>query len=293
MYKVYERTFRIRHYECDAYGHLNNTNYLRYMQESAFDASIAVGYGIEAYNALGCYWLIRLTDVEYLQPLQYNDVVRVKTWVEDMHRVRTLRKYEFWKDNSDQLMARAETDWVYMDRKTNRPKTIPDEVVRAYLPGDANANRERRKRFPEPPEPPEGVFIDRRQVEWRDLDSGQHVNNAVYLSYIQECGVRVADAHGWSMARMSANGFGIIARRHIVEYRQPAILGDSLEVATWVSDAKRSTARRHFVVSRIEDGEILFRCNSLYVWVDIQSGKPIRIPVDFLSDFADNIVEAK
>ena len=38
---THTRTFRIRHYECDRYGHVNNANYIRYMQEAAMDASAA------------------------------------------------------------------------------------------------------------------------------------------------------------------------------------------------------------------------------------------------------------
>ena len=48
---VHTATFRVRHYECDAYGHLNNANYARYMQEAAFDASAAVGYGKDRYGS--------------------------------------------------------------------------------------------------------------------------------------------------------------------------------------------------------------------------------------------------
>ena len=44
MPKIYERNFRIRFYECDAYGHVNHANYLRFMQEAAIEASADVGY---------------------------------------------------------------------------------------------------------------------------------------------------------------------------------------------------------------------------------------------------------
>ena len=74
---TYSRTFRVRYYECDAYGHLNNANYLRYMQETAFDASAAAGYDLQAYEALGHFWLIRETDIEYRRPLRYDDSVTV------------------------------------------------------------------------------------------------------------------------------------------------------------------------------------------------------------------------
>jgi len=46
---IHERAFRVRHYECDAYGHVNHANYLRYMQEAALDASAAAGYDIDWY----------------------------------------------------------------------------------------------------------------------------------------------------------------------------------------------------------------------------------------------------
>ena len=81
----------MRHYECDAYGHVNHANYLRYMQETAFDASAAVGYDVARYEAIGRQWLVRETDITYLRPLVYGDTVIVKTWVADFRRVRSRR----------------------------------------------------------------------------------------------------------------------------------------------------------------------------------------------------------
>ena len=88
MPRTQTRTFRVRFGECDAYGHVNNTNYVRYMQEAAFDASAAAGYDFARYDALGQYWLVRETEVEYLKPLVYGDTFEVKTWVADFRRVR-------------------------------------------------------------------------------------------------------------------------------------------------------------------------------------------------------------
>jgi len=57
------------------------------------------------------------------------------------------------------------------------------------------------------------VFRLRRRVEWRDIDMAQHVNNAVYLAYLDDCGLQVAAAHGWPPSRMQAEGFAIVTRR--------------------------------------------------------------------------------
>src|SRR5512147_1493175 len=94
---IHTRTFRIRYYECDAYGHLNSANYLRYMQETAFDASAAAGYDNARYEEIQRTWLIRESRVEYLTPLQYNDVVNVTTWIGDFKRASSRRMYEFRK----------------------------------------------------------------------------------------------------------------------------------------------------------------------------------------------------
>ena len=287
------RTFRVRHYECDAYGHVNYANYLRYMQEAAFDATAAAGYDLARYEAMGRHWLVRETDIEYLRPLRYGDSVQVKTWVADFRRIRSLRAYEFRLAGSGELVARAHTDWVFLDSATWRPVPIPPEMMAAFFPEGLPDPAPPRSRFPSAPPPPPGVFRLPRRVEWRDIDMAQHVNNAAYLSYLEDCGVQVAAAHGWPMSRVQAEGFAIVARRHRIEYRQPAVLDDELELATWLSDVKRATVVRHYTVTRVSDGALLARARTLWVWVDVKTGRPIRIPGAFLADFAPNIVGAR
>jgi acyl-CoA thioester hydrolase len=290
---THTRTFRVRYYECDAYGHVNNANYLRYMQEAAFDASAAAGYDLARYAAMGHHWLIRETDIEYIQPLRYGDTVHVKTWVADFQRVRSRRAYEFRRDGADELVARASTDWVYLDDASGRPAPIPLEMMAAFypegLPAEATAPRER---LAPTPLPPPGVFRMRRRVEWRDIDTVGHVNNAVYLAYIEDCGVQVAVAYGWPIARMGAAGFALVARRHQIEYKQPAVLDDELEVATWISEVRHTSAIRHYTVTRLSDGALLARVRTFWVWIDLQTGRPIRIPDAFMADFAANIAGA-
>lgn len=287
---THTRTFRIRYYECDAYGHLNNANYLRFMQEAAFDASAAAGFGPERYAALNRIWLVYTTDIEYLHPVRFNDVVEVKTWVSDFQRARSRRAYEFRLAGSDDLVARAHSDWVFLDTVTNRPTPIPPELKQAFFPEGVPARFPANERFPSAPPPPPGVFKTHRRVTWRDIDSAQIVNNPVYLEYIEECGFQAVAAHGWPVERMSAHGFAIFIRRHQIQYQQPARLDDELEVATWASGVRRSTAIRHYTIQRLNDGELLARIDSLGVWIDLATGRPIRIPAEFIADFAPNLV---
>lgn len=95
---TYQRTFRIRHYECDAHGFARYASYLNYMQEAAFDASAAAGYDRKHYDAAGQHWLVRETDIHYRQQLRYGESVLVKTWVADFRRVRSRRAYQLYLD---------------------------------------------------------------------------------------------------------------------------------------------------------------------------------------------------
>jgi acyl-CoA thioester hydrolase len=290
---THEQIFRVRYYECDMYGHVNHANYLRYMQEAAFGASAAAGYDLAAYQVMGRHWLLRESDIEYLAPLRHGDSLRVRTWVSDFRRVRSRRSYELWRlppaGGPEELAARATTDWVFLESSTGKPATVPPEMVAAFGPAGTEPVGPPRAPFPDVA-PPAGAYAARRQVAWRDVDPAQHVNNANYLAYAEDCAVETAAAYGWPVKRMvEEGGFAIIARRYRIEYRQPALLGDELIVSTWVSDVKRATAVRHYLIERAADKALLARAYALWVWADVRTGRPLRIPPDFLADFAANI----
>ena len=127
-------------------------------------------------------------------------------------------------------------------------------------------------------------------VAWYDLDPVQHVNNANYLKYTEECGMRAIAAHGWPISRMIDEGFAIFIRQQQIQYLQPAQLGDDLLISTWVSNVRRSSATRHYIIQRKSDQANLAVIHSKGVWVDLKTGQPIRIPESLLSNFAANIV---
>lgn len=282
MPPIHYSIFPVRFYECDAYGHLNNAVYLRYMQEAAFNASAALGYDAQRYAELGRAWLARLSEIRYLQPVRYGDSVEVATFVQDFRRVRSLRMYEMRLQGLSNMVASGWTDWVFVDTKDYQPVSIPQEISATYLPEGNQAGASANRHFTPFPELPPKVFNHRRQVEWQDLDPAGHVNNAVYLSYLVEAAWRFGDVVGWTWELMQEAGIGVWARQHQIEYLMPAYYGDELQISTWLSGARRATINRHYTVHRMQDNQLLARANSLYVSVDLDTGSPQRIPADFL-----------
>lgn len=278
MLNNHTQTFKVRYDECDAYGHLNNAVYLDFMQEVAIGHSNAAGYNGARYEAMQRTWLIRETQIEYLRPVRQGEVVTVRTWVESMRRALARRAYEFTLDEGGERVAQAYSDWVFLDRDRQAPTSIPEEIVSSFDPEGKLQRAFTRQPFPEPPAPPPGAFKLRRRVEWRDIDQMFHLNNAAYLTYAEDCAVRFAAAYGWPMARWTEQGIAFLARRHRIEYRQPAMLEDELELTTWLFDLRPATVTRHYDIARIGDGGRLARIQTLWVMVDLTTGRPMRIP---------------
>jgi acyl-CoA thioester hydrolase len=259
------------------------------MQEPAFDASAAAGYDMQRFDEIQHHWLIRESQVEFLQPVRYDQKVAVTTWIADFRRVTSLRAYEFRLVETGELVARAFTDWVYLDTQRKRPASIPAALVQAFYPEGAPTDFPPRRPFPASPPPPPEVYRMQRQVKWQDIDALQHVNNAVYMDYVNECSLQVCNAHGWPWQRMVDESFAVYLRQARLQYLQPAVLGDELEVATWVSEVRRASSSRHYTLKRCSDGALLAQAYLLSAWVDLQTGLPIRIPQHMLADFSQNI----
>jgi acyl-CoA thioesterase FadM len=257
---IHTRVFRVRHYECGPHGQVRQPVYLRYAQEAAFDASAAAGYDLARYASMNRIWLARDTAVKYLHPLSYGDSVEVKTWVLDFRRVRSRRAYEFRRLGSGELVAQASTDWVFLRQSTGHPAPIPDELKEAFFPVGLPPSGAVIERFPAAPSPPPTASRQLRRVEWRDLDPVGHVNNAIYLSFILS-GMALIGAGEPSHGRDP--GSGLVARSHRIEYLQPALLGDEIDVLTWLDQAKNEHAQCHTLMTRASNGAKLARALSV------------------------------
>jgi len=116
------------------------------------------------------------------------------------------------------------------------------------------------------------VYELARRVNAEDLDELAHVNNVVYVSWVQE----IATAHWRALAPPEAlEQLAWVARRHEIDYLAPAVLGDAIVLRTWVGVADGLQFERHTEV-RHADGRLLARARSLWVPIDPRTGRPRR-----------------
>lgn len=137
MTNVYQYQFTVPREAVDNNGHVNNVQYVRWMQEAAISHSENVRCD-ELTESFGAIWVVRAHRIEYLRPAFAHDEINVLTWVSDFRKVRSLRKYKFIRVSDGALLAEGETDWVFVDAKSARPRVIPDDVRTALKSGRSN-----------------------------------------------------------------------------------------------------------------------------------------------------------
>jgi acyl-CoA thioester hydrolase len=116
-----------------------------------------------------------------------------------------------------------------------------------------------------------------------DIDEQNHVNNTVYLRWVQD----VATAHWRAVASPKAQEtIGWVVLRHEIDYKGPATLGDEMVLRTWVGKATRLTFERFTEIRRNRDGRLLSEARTLWCPIDAQTGRPVRVSEEVHSQFS-------
>lgn len=129
-------------------------------------------------------------------------------------------------------------------------------------------------------------FVQAVTVRAEDIDEFGHTNNVVYLSWLE----RVAWAHsqslGLGMDEYRRLGTGCVARKHELEYLAATFAGEELLLGTWVHENdERLSMWRGYQIVRPADGRTVMRGRTHWVCVDLKSGKPRRMPAEFVKAY--------
>jgi acyl-CoA thioester hydrolase len=119
-----------------------------------------------------------------------------------------------------------------------------------------------------------------------DIDEYQHVNNAVYVSWLDRAAWDHSAALGLPIARCLELDRGMAVLRSVITYHRPALRDDAVQVATWLLPGDgRLRVRRRFQVRRAHDGTTLARAEVEYGCIELSSGRPVRWPPEFRANY--------
>jgi acyl-CoA thioester hydrolase len=126
-------------------------------------------------------------------------------------------------------------------------------------------------------------FEMRITVDPGDIDQMGHVNNVVYLRWVQD----VAVAHWLAAAPVvDLDKLLWVVIRHEIDYKQPAFLGDEIIARTWVGSAKRVTFERHTEILRASDRSVLARARTVWCPINPKTGKPTAVSAEVRALFS-------
>jgi acyl-CoA thioester hydrolase len=120
-------------------------------------------------------------------------------------------------------------------------------------------------------------------VQAADIDQQNHVNNTVYVRWIQE----IATEHWNATAPVPARDeIGWVVLRHEIDYKSPLCLGDQIVLRTWVGKATRVTFERFVEILRQNDRKLMASARTLWVPINPETAKPIRVPPEVRERFS-------
>jgi acyl-CoA thioester hydrolase len=124
------------------------------------------------------------------------------------------------------------------------------------------------------------------QVENKHIDIIGHVNNVVYLRWLEKVAWHHSESLGIDWKAYQSEGKAMVARRHELDYLMAAFENDKLHIATWIieNDQKVSLTRAYQIV-RESDALTLMRAKTKWVCMDIKAGKARRMPQRFLDAY--------
>ena len=128
-------------------------------------------------------------------------------------------------------------------------------------------------------------FVLPYTVTEHDIDEQGRANNVEILRWMNIAAVAHSLAVGLHVERYTALGGMFVVRRHEVDYRLPALLGDRLELRTWPTLMRAATAHRAHEIVRVADGELIASGINVWGYVEPTSGKPVRMPPEVLAAF--------
>jgi len=131
-------TFKVVADDIDFNGHVSNITYLSWMIDAAIRHSESVGFGYEECLKLGGTWVAKSHNIEYKKPSFKNDELQMETWVEEIGKIMSIRRYILTRPFDNTLILEGKTEWVFVDSKRFRPMKIPSMIIEGFKKAQAD-----------------------------------------------------------------------------------------------------------------------------------------------------------
>lgn len=278
-------TYQVHDFACDGLGHLYTGNYLRYIHDAGRAAwrSWLSEAGIDGVPAA---WMPARTVLDLNQPVLSGEAITLQTRMIAADTHSALVYITLHTGDSEDPAATCQVRWAMLDEESmdDASPVVP------WLASVEPSNEE--LPWPKPvaeASPPPGALKITRQVGWRDISPRGTVFAAAFMDFMVDSGIRAGESYGWDFHHSMAEGFAFVARRQWIDLHIPLGLNDELDIQTWLYKVRHTTAYRVYVLRRRSDDRLVARGHTYWAAVDVDTGRPVRIPETFKQDLAAHI----
>lgn len=204
---MYSVKSRVRYSEVDHNRSMTFLALMNYFQDCCAIQAEDIGRGIDYLNENKTAWVLSSWQIVMVRPPQFGEQIIVNTWPYDFKGLYGYRNFSM-ENEQGEILAYANSVWVFMDTKLNRPARIPKEVSGAYHLEERYLMEyaERKITLPEEMEAKKNF-----EVQIEQIDTNHHVNNERYVAMAQKY-----------------LGEDVTIRQMRAEYKKAAVLGDTI-----------------------------------------------------------------
>ena len=125
----------------------------------------------------------------------------------------------------------------------------------------------------------------RRTAQASEIDELGHVNNAVYVGWLQDAAL----GHWYKMAKGPlADDFVWVCLRHEIDYRLPVLPGEEVEIRTWLGKRHGARFDRHTALRKVGARRSSVEAVTTWVMLEKENARPRRVGDDVLEAFGLN-----
>ena len=183
MVSHWEESLKVRAYDVDSNNRLKLSSFFNYMQDVASAHADNLNVGWKALQTEGLFWVLSWMKIDFENYPKFEDVIKIKTWPKGKYKLYALRDF-ILSDGNLEIYGKASSAWLLLNLQTKRINDLNKFLINIpYSPNDHALNVL-----------PEKINLENsketflyKQVDYTDIDINEHVNNAKYIEYIQNC----------------------------------------------------------------------------------------------------------
>ncbi len=182
MGEIYELTHRVGYFQVDHAHRLQLGSLFKLLQEAAIHHANQAKIGTQIMEDKGESWILNRVAMKLERYPRFDEVLHIKTWATGMKHFKGFRDFRLYV--GDELIGQVSTLWLYINMESISLTRLPQEIEESFLtrPDQVYFDKLDKIRLPKPAADAQETSISLR---YGDIDGNQHVNNTVYMEYLQ------------------------------------------------------------------------------------------------------------